>query len=123
MDSDAGTYRGQRGLSMIGFLFVTAVLLIVALLAFRMIPSYIEYYTVQKALEDALAKNREPTLANVRRAFEDKIGADYVDSVTAKDVELSKLGNTITASASWEKKLPLVHNVSLLMEFNASASR
>ena len=54
---------------MIGFLFVTAVLLVAALLAFRMIPSYIEYYTVQKALEDALNKNREPTLANVRRAF------------------------------------------------------
>ena len=108
---------------MIGFLFVTAVLLVVALLAFRMIPSYIEYYTVQKALEDALNKNREPTLANVRGAFEDKIGADYVDSVTAKDVELSKVGNSITASANWEKKLPLVHNISLLMEFNASASR
>jgi hypothetical protein len=123
MNSDACICRNQRGISMIGFLFVTAVLLIVALLAFRMIPSYIEYYTVQKALEDALNKNREPTLANVRRAFEDKIGADYVDSVTAKDVELSKVGNSITASANWEKKLPLVHNISLLMEFNASASR
>ena len=122
MGSDACMGQ-QRGLSMIGFLFVAAVLMIVALLAFRMIPAYIEYYTVQKALEDALNKNREPTLANVRRAFEDKIGADYVDSVTAKDVELSKVGNSITASANWEKKLPLVHNISLLMEFNASASR
>ena len=67
MNSDA-CMRHQRGLSMIGFLFVAAVLLIVALLAFRMIPSYIEYYTVQQALEDALADNSDPTLANVRRA-------------------------------------------------------
>ena len=108
---------------MIGFLFVTAVLLIVALLAFRMIPSYIEYYTVQKALEDAIRETNDPTQATIRRSVERKISSDYVDSVTAKDVEVSKLGNTITASANWEKKLPLVHNISLLMEFNASASR
>ncbi len=38
---------------MIGFLFVAAVVLVVALLAFRMIPAYIEYYTIQKALESA----------------------------------------------------------------------
>ena len=108
---------------MIGFLFVSGVLLIVALLAFRMIPSYIEYYTVQKALEAAIVDAKEPTVALIRRRFEDKIGADYVDAVTAKDVQVAKSGNAIVASVSWEKKLPLVHNVSLLMEFNAEASR
>ena len=108
---------------MIGFLFVAAVLLIVALLAFRMIPSYIEYYTVQKALEGALAETNDPTLLTVRRSVDRKLSADFVDSVTSKDVQVSKSGNVITAYATWEKRLPLVHNVSLLMEFNASATR
>ena len=122
MDSEAGTYRGQRGISMIGFLFVTAVLLIVALLAFRMIPAYIEYYTVQRALEEALTSG-DPTQANIRRSVERKLNADYVDAVNAKDVQVTKNGNKITASVSWEQKLPLFHNVSLLMEFNAEATR
>jgi Tfp pilus assembly major pilin PilA len=115
--------RHQRGISMIGFLFVAAVVLIAALLAFRMIPAYIEYYTVQKALESAITETNDPNITTIRRAVDRKLGADYVDSVSAKDVELSKVGNTITAYVNWEKKLPLVHNVSLLMEFNASASR
>ena len=42
---------------------------------------------------------------------------------TAKDVQVTKTGNKITASVSWEKKLPLVHNVSLVMDFDAEASR
>ena len=113
----------QRGVSILGFLFVLAVILVVALLAFRMIPSYIEYYTVQKALEAAVTEVRDPTVRNIRNFVEGRISADYVDSVSAKDVEVTKSGNTITASVSWEKKLPLVHNVSLLMEFNAEASR
>ena len=122
MDSDI-RMRRQGGLSMIGFLFVAFVLLVVALLAFRMIPSYIEYYTVQRALEDALHENNDPTLASVRRSVERKLNADYVDSVSAKDVQMAKTGNNITAYVSWERKLPLVHNVSLLMDFNASATR
>jgi Tfp pilus assembly protein PilE len=122
--SHAVVSRGaQRGLSMIGFLFVAAVVLVVALLAFRMIPAYIEYYTIQKALENALAEVNDPTLLNVRRAVERKLDADYADAVTAKDVELQKSGNTVTVSAAWDRKLPLVHNVSLLIEFHASASR
>jgi len=108
---------------MIGFLFVAAVLMVVALLAFRMIPAYIEYYTIQKALETTLAEVSDPTVANFRKAMERRLNADYADAVSARDVDLTKNGNTITASVSWEKKLPLVQNVSLLLEFDASASR
>ncbi|MFO1324066.1 MAG: DUF4845 domain-containing protein [Burkholderiales bacterium] len=115
--------RAQRGLSMVGFLFVAAVLLVVALLAFRMIPAYIEYYTVQRALENALVETNDPTLANVRRLVERKLDADYADAVTAKDVEVVRNGNNVTASVSWDRKLPLVHNVSLLLEFEARATR
>ena len=123
MSSEACVWRRQRGISMIGFLFTAAVLLIVALLAFRMIPSYIEYYTVQKALQDAIAETKEPTVATIRRYVERRLSADYVDSISYNDVQVTKSGNVITASVSWEKKLPVMHNVSLLMEFNAEASR
>jgi hypothetical protein len=108
---------------MLGFLFVAAVLLVVALLAFRTIPSYIEYYTIQKALENALADSNDLSANSIRRAMARKLDADYADAVTPKDVDISKSGNVTTASVSWQKKLPLVSNVSLLLDFDASASR
>ena len=117
------TQRRQRGLSMIAFLFVAAVVLVVALLGFRMIPAYIEWYTIQKALEGAVADSNDLSLNTIRRAMEMRLAADYADAVTAKDVEVTKSGNVITAAVSWQKILPLVANVSLLLEFDASASR
>jgi hypothetical protein len=36
---------------------------------------------------------------------------------------VTKDGNTITASVSWQKQLHMVGNVSLLLDFDASASR
>lgn len=115
--------RRQYGLSMIGFLFVAAVVVVVALLTFRMLPAYIEYYTIQKALEQALNDPGEPSLYNVRRAMDRRLSADYADAVQGKDVELTRNGNSIVASVSWQIKLPLVYNVSLLLDFDASASR
>ena len=119
----SGKRRTQRGLSMIGFLFVAAVVLVTAMIAFRMIPSYIEHYTVQKALEGALADSNDLSTATIRRAMDRRLAADYADAVAGKDVEVTREGNKITASVGWEKRLPLVSNVSILLDFYATASR
>ena len=118
-----GERRAQRGLSMIGFLFVAVVVLVTALIAFRMIPSYIEQYTIQRALEGALADSNDLSTATIRRAMDRRLAADYADVVSGKDVEVTREGNKITASVGWEKRLPLVSNVSILLDFYATASR
>ncbi len=108
---------------MLSFLFVAAVVLVVALLSFRMIPAYIEYFTIQKALDGALADSNDLSIATIRKSMDRRLSADYADAVTAKDVEVTKVGNVVTASVSWEKKLPVVKNISILLEFDATASR
>ena len=47
----------------------------------------------------------------------------YIESVQGRDIEIAKSKNEVTASASWNRKLPLVANVSLFLEFEASATR
>ncbi|HEY1327374.1 MAG TPA: DUF4845 domain-containing protein [Casimicrobiaceae bacterium] len=113
----------QRGLTIIGFLLVAAVVIIFALVGFRVLPSYIEYYTVQKALEAALADQGNITPQDIRRSLERRINADYVDSVRASDVTVSKEGNQVVASLEWQKILHMVGNASILLEFQATAAR
>jgi hypothetical protein len=115
----------QRGLSLVGFAFVAAVLAIVAMLGFRIAPSVIEYYSVQQALKDSLQEIRDPanTVREVRSSFEKRANAGYIDSVRASDIEIRRDGNTIVASVAWTRQLHLVANASLLLEFEASASR
>lgn len=115
--------RGQRGISMIGFLFVAAVVVVVAIVGFRMVPSYVEYFTIQKALENSLREAPDPQPAVVRKAFEKHIAADYIDSVQSSDLQIEKNGNVVTASVAWQQQLHMVGNVSLLLDFEASASR
>jgi hypothetical protein len=114
----------QSGISIIGFMFVVAVVLAMAMIGFRMLPSYIEYFSVEKTLRQTLAGARDGvTLAEIRRDFDLKASADYVESVRGTDVELVKEGNELVLSATWSKTLPLVGNVSILLDFQASASK
>lgn len=114
----------QSGLTIIGFLFVATVIVVCVMIGFRVTPAYIEYFSVQKALEQALVTTRDlNSTAEVRHAFQKRVDSGYIESVSGKDIEVTKSKNEITASASWTRKLPLVANASLLLEFEASATR
>ena len=117
------TSHRQRGLSMIAFLFVAVVIIVVAIVGFRMVPSYVEYFTIQSAVEKSLRDSPDPTPPAVRRSFEKYIAADYIDSVTHNDLVVVKEGNAILASVSWQKRLHMVGNVSLLLDFEVEAQR
>jgi hypothetical protein len=115
--------RHERGISLMGFIFVTVVVVVVALIGFRVLPAYIEYYSVQKALQTSLDEAPTGNLAEVRRAFDRKLSASYVESVRPTDIQVNRQGNTITASIAWQRVLHMVGNASILLEFDATASR
>jgi hypothetical protein len=116
--------RRQGGLTMLGFLFVAGVLVVCAMVGFRVTPAYIEAYSVQKALQASL--NETPDLNNaaeLRKAFNTRVDAGYITSVRGNDIELRREGGEFVASIVWSRKLPLVANVSLLIDFDVSVRR
>jgi hypothetical protein len=114
----------QRGLTIIGFLIAAAVVIIFVAVGARMVPAYIEYFSVQKSLEKTLNDVRDPTsIVDVRKAFTKYLQTDYIDSVVPDDLDLQKDGNVVTAVVVWTRKLHLAGNVSLYLDFEAKASR
>jgi hypothetical protein len=114
----------QRGLTMTGFLITAIVAVTVVMLGFRVLPPYIEYFTVKKIMAKTLEDSKQGfTLYQFRRDFDLKASADYIDSVRGSDIEVAKEGNALVATAAWTRTLHLVGNVSLLLEFEATATR
>jgi hypothetical protein len=115
---------GQRGLTMTGFIITAIVVVAAIMIGFRVMPSYIEYYTVQKVLAKTLDDSKPGfSLYQFRRDFDLKASADYIDSVRGSDIDVAKDGNNVVATATWTKTLHLVGNVSLLLEFEATAKK
>ena len=118
-------YRAKQcGLTIIGFLLVAAVTIIFVAVGARMVPAYIEYFSVEKSLEKTLADVKDPTMiVDVRKQFSKYIQTDYIDSVVPEDLDVQKDGNVVTATVTWSRKLHLAGNVSLFLDFEATASR
>ena len=114
----------QRGLTMTGFLFTAIVAVAVVMIGFRMVPPYIEYFTVKKIMAKTLDDSKQGfSLYQFRRDFDLKASADYIDSVQGSDIQVAKEGNALVATASWTRTLHLIGNVSLLLEFEAVATK
>jgi len=99
------------------------VVVTLALVSFRIMPAYVEYLSVKKALETSLDDSPTGNLQEIRRAFERKLSAGYIESVRPSDVQVSRDGNAIVASVSWQRILHMIGNASILLEFDATAQR
>jgi hypothetical protein len=118
------TRQRQRGLTITGFIFVAVVVVVALMVGARMVPAYIEAYTVQKVMARTLQDAKEGfTLYQFRRDFDLKASADYIDSVRGTDIEVTKVGSELVATAIWTRTLHMVGNISLLLEFEETAKK
>jgi Tfp pilus assembly major pilin PilA len=110
----------QRGVTLIGFIIIAALVAALGVLAFRAIPIYNEFFTVRKILRAINTESSEATPADIRKQFDLKASADYVYDIKSRDLDITKDGGRIVVSVTYSKTLPLFANVSLLFDFEAS---
>jgi hypothetical protein len=116
----------QSGVTFGGFIMILALLGGLAIFSFRLIPSYMENAKIQKAF-DVITQDpamQAATVAEIKESFSKRANImDDVSSVSATDIEISKADGKLTLSANYSKKIPLVGNVSLLIEFNPASPK
>lgn len=115
----------QRGVSLGGLLIICFILGIVALLAMKVIPEYIEYGTIRKVttamVQDPAMKTA--TLADVKVSFSKRAEIDNIKVISADDLDITKEDDKLVISFSYTKKVPLFANISLLFDFEGSTSK
>jgi hypothetical protein len=111
----------QRGVTL-GGLFVTLfILILVALLAMKLIPAYMEYGTAKGAIQ-AIARERSgATPVEIRRAFDARAAIDDIVAVRASDLEITKEGGAVVIGFAYRKEVPLFANLGVYIDFAASS--
>jgi hypothetical protein len=121
-----GAMKEKQGFTLGGFIVFLFLLIMGALLAFKLILPYVEYFEIQKTFK-ALAADPALQSGNRReimRAFDRYADVNNLKAIAGDNIEVSKDGGAITLSADYSVKVPLVANISLLLDFNpTSASR
>ncbi|MDP1644533.1 MAG: DUF4845 domain-containing protein [Thiobacillus sp.] len=114
----------QRGLSMIGFLFVAIVLVVVAMLAMKLVPAYIEFFSVKKILATMGQESdlRSKSNADIRSDFVKRADVGYVTVVKPEDLTIDRRSGVPVISADYAFRTKLFGNISLVVDFSASTN-
>jgi hypothetical protein len=113
--------KHQSGVSLLGLLIVAALLIAIALLGMKLAPSYIEFYSIKKALVSVAAEKANGSPAEIRKAFDAHCTIDAISSVGPQDLEITKDGGELLISVGYRKEIPLVANVGVYINFNAAS--
>lgn len=117
--------RTQHGLSLVGLLMVSAIVVVVALIGFKLLPAYIEYFTIKRVVTDLAngVEVRGGTVRDVQAAFSRRAQIDGITSVGPDDLEVVKQGDGFEVAANYRVEVPLFGNVSACIDFEAVAGR
>lgn len=113
--------RKQQGISLVGLIFVLAILAMLAVIGLKVVPTVTEYMAVNKAI--AKAKTDGSTPAEIRSSFDKQADVAYITSITGKDLEVYNGGNGLEVSFAYDKKIPLVGPASLLIEYAGTTDK
>lgn len=112
----------QSGVSLVGLLAVSVVLVAVALVGMKLVPPYLEFMAVKKVIKSvAEEKGGASTAAEIRRSYELRASVDGIESVKAGDLEVTKDSSGLVVATRYRKEIPLAGNIGIYIDFSAAS--
>lgn len=113
----------QQGLTLISVVLVAALLGAALLVAFKCVPVVTEYLAIKRVIK-AVAEEGDAgeTMGNLKHSFDRRSNIDDISSIRGSDLIIYKQAGKVIVQAQYERRVPLVANVSLVFEFNTSSS-
>lgn len=115
--------KKQAGATLLGMLFIGAMLFFVALIAMKIFPAYQEYFSVKTIIREM---NKESLSGKsnkeIQDSFNKKANVGYVTVIKGSDLTIEKnSAGEPQVSAQYQVVTPLFGNMSVLMDFDATA--
>ena len=112
----------QRGIALSGLLFWSVILVLGAVLGMQVTPTVIEYYKILNGAKAVVAKaSPESTVAELRASFDKFADIDMI-KFPSNQLDISKDKGRIVIEFAYEKRIPLVANVSLVIDYKGSTA-
>ncbi|MGP8033936.1 MAG: DUF4845 domain-containing protein [Steroidobacteraceae bacterium] len=109
----------QRGVTALGWLFLLAPMAVLFYAGIRLLPVYLNYMKVVRAL-DLVASDASGNgdVGSIRNTIDKHFEIDMVDYPTAKDIKVTRAGAGFQVEAAYDDEAPLFGNISLHIVFD-----
>jgi hypothetical protein len=109
----------QRGATALGMLTILAILGLGLYAVIRLVPVYLEYFEVVRAME-GIAKETTAAEANpqtIRTSLDRRWNIEDIKALDYKDIQIRKVGSGYEMTAEYRSEVPFIGNVSLVADF------
>ena len=113
--------KAQRGVSLSGLIVVLGVIIAVAMLALKVIPSVLEYRSIKDGIAAAKATNGTP--AELRLAFNKNADINAVTTIDGSDLMIGKVNGETEVAFDYEQRIPLFSNVALVIHYAGTTDK
>ena len=116
--------RKQRGVTMIGWIFLLVPVAIVVYGGIRVGPEYLNFYKVSQALAETAVKLKSDealTATTIKDALGRRFDTGYIETPSAKEIVVTKGEKGWQMTADYETTVPMFGNLYLLMSFKKTA--
>jgi type II secretory pathway pseudopilin PulG len=110
----------QRGMTLIGMLLLIIMLAFIALIAMKVVPLYVQYFTIKSTVESV---RKEPQLAqmtaqDIQNAIQKRFDIGYVQTVSARDLKIRNEGGKRVLDLTYQDERPLFYGLSVVLKVN-----
>jgi uncharacterized protein DUF4845 len=118
MQKKHSTQRKQRGVTMIGWIFLLIPMAIVLYAGIRLAPIYLNYGKVVRVMDrTAEETHADDSLGIVHAALEKRLDIEIIEFPDTKDFTIKREGPVWVIDVNYEDRVPMVGNVSLVVNF------
>jgi len=111
--------RRQQGITGLAMALILVMVAFIALIALRLVPIYIEHFSVSSHLTQLLADLRKSTMSDkeIIDTLEKRFDIDDVKHVTKDDITIDRDGGPIKVKIEYEVRTPAMGNVDMVVSF------
>jgi Domain of unknown function (DUF4845) len=114
----------QRGITLTGAIVGMLVLAAIALFLAKLLPSYLDYFSVQKLLKAMESQgDTKGTVKEIRNSFDRRNSIEGVQTVRGDDLEITKESGEAVVTANWSVKVPILSNFSACLDFSVTTAK
>lgn len=118
--------RSQRGASIWMVITVVVILAFGAIFGLKLIPVYLEYWKIERAIDNALEGAGAQSKREIREAILRRLDIDEVRRIDHKNfgdfLTINKKGTSVSVDIDYERVEKLVGNIYILAAFQKTVS-
>ena len=121
-------HDSQGGMTLIGWVFTLILIGAVALIILKVVPVYLESFKVEQALHSVAGEPGvgQASKREIYKRFVRRMNVEDVDRFDQNNVhkylDVQKKGNTVILTMEYHTTKPIIHNISLRVDFKHQAS-